>query len=162
MCIFKDKWTKFMPTNKYLSAIKDLISVSKLYQFIQQFQYTGEKGDIWQTPKEFLKNEHLDCEDFARFAVDVLVRIIGIEEARFVIHSGYNKERWGKRCMCHAICVFPYKGKLALFSNKEFKSGYKDYIETGYYTFPDGLKYMEIRDWQGKILSKRRKWFGTF
>lgn len=162
MCIFLNKWKSFEPTKEYLLVVNGLTSVTKLYQFIQQFQYTGEKGDIWQTPEEFLKNEHLDCEDFARFAVDVLVRVIKIDGARFVIHSGYNKARWGNKMMCHAITVFPYSGKLALFSVNKFKTGYKDYIETGHYTFPDGLKYMECRDWTGKILNRKWKIFGNF
>jgi len=102
-----------------------------------------------------------NCEDFARFAVDVLVRIIKLSEARFVIYNGYNKARWqGKKG--HAVCVFPYRGKLAMFSNSSFKSGFDSYEDAGHYTFPDGLKYMEIRDWQGKILSKRNQWIGKF
>ena len=106
MCISKNKWTKFTPTQEYLDAVKGLTSIAKLHEFIQQFQYTGEKGDVWQTPEEFLKNEHLDCDDFMRFTIDVLVRIIGIE-ARGVPHYGYNKA-WGNEKFGHAITVFPY------------------------------------------------------
>jgi len=161
MCIFKNKWIKFTPTDKYLQVVKDLTSVAKLHNFIMQFQYTGEKGDVWQTPEEFLKNKHLDCDDFMRFTVDVLVRIIKID-AKGVISSGYDKTRWGNKKLCHAITVFPYRGKLALFSNMEFKTGYNSYEDACKYTFPDGLKYMEIRDWQGKVLSRKFKIFGTF
>ena len=161
MCIFKDKWTKFTPTGEYLSVVKSLTSVNKLYDFVQKFQYTGEKGDVWQTPEEFLKNEHLDCDDFMRFTVDVLRRVIGIE-AKGVIHSGYDKARWGNKIKHHAICVFPYQGKLAMFSNKELFTGLGSYENAGRITFPDGLKYQELRDWQGKILEKKRQWFGTF
>jgi len=49
MC-FKNKWTKFKPTTEYLKAVKNLTTVDKLYNFIQKFQWTGEKGDVWQTP----------------------------------------------------------------------------------------------------------------
>ena len=62
MCIFLNKWKPFEPTTKYLQVVKPLTSIAKLHNFIQQFQWTGEKGDIWQTPEEFLKNEHLDCD----------------------------------------------------------------------------------------------------
>jgi len=161
MCIFKNKWTKFTPTDKYLQVVKDLTSVAKLHNFIMQFQYTGEKGDVWQTPEEFLKNKHLDCDDFMRFTVDVLKRVMGID-AKGVISNGYDKARWGNKKLCHAITVFPYRGKLALFSNMEFKTGYNSYEDACKYTFPDGLKYMEIRDWQGKVLSRKFKIFGTF
>ena len=161
MCIFKNKWTKFTPTESYLDVVKSLTSVTKLYDFIQQFKYTGEKGDIWQTPEEFLKNEHLDCDDFMRFFVDVLKRVMGIN-AKGVIHSGYNKAKWGDKIKHHAICIFPYQNKLAIFSNKELFTGLSSYEEAGHITFPDGLKYQEIRDWQGKILSRKFKLFGTF
>jgi len=162
MCIFKNKWKDFEPTKQYLSVVSGLTSVSKLYQYSQKFKYIAEKGDHWKTPVEFMNDGGGDCEDWARWYVDILVRIIKIEEARFVIHSGYNKKRWGNKLMHHAITVLPYQGKLALFSNNQFKTGYKDYIETGYFTFPDGLKYQEIRDWQGKVLSRKFKIFGTF
>ena len=164
MCIFKNKWTKFTPTQKYLDVVKGLTSIAKLREFLKDFQYTGEKGDVWQTPEEFLKNEHLDCDDFMRFTVDVLARIMGID-AKGVISSGYNKARWGNKIWnvkCHAITVFPYQGEYALFSNMEFKSGFDSYEDACKYTFPDGLKSMEIRDWQGKVESRRFKLIGTF
>ena len=163
MCIglLKNKWTKFEPTAEYLQVVKPLTSITKLQEFLKQFQYTGEKGDVWQTPEEFLKNEHLDCDDFMRFNVDVLKRVMGIE-ARGVIHSGYNKASWGNKMMCHAICVFPYQGKLGLFSNKQLFTGLSSYEGAGHITFPDGLKYMEVRSWQGKVVERKFKIFGTF
>jgi len=163
MCL-KNKWTKFEPTKKYLDTVEPLITVAKLYQFIQNFQWTGEKGDVWQDPEEFLKNEHLDCDDFMRFTIDVLKRVMGID-AKGMIHSGYDKERWGNKIWdvkCHAICVFPYEGKLAVFSNMELYTGINSYEEAGYITFPDGLKSQVVYDWQGNVLSRRFKAIGTF
>ena len=106
-----------------------------------------------------------NCEDFARFAVDVLVRIMGITGARFIAHSGYDKSRWGNKIWnikYHAICVFPYQDKLAVFSNNGLFTGLSSYEGAGHITFPDGLKYQQVRDWQGKVLSKKFKLFGTF
>ena len=37
MC-FKNKWTEFEPTKEYLDKIKELTSIAKLYEFIQQFK----------------------------------------------------------------------------------------------------------------------------
>jgi len=163
MCIFFNKWKDFEPNEKYLLVVNGLTTITKLHNYSKNnFKYIAEKGDKWKTPVEFMADGGGDCEDWARWYVDILVRIIEIEKARFIIHSGYDKERWGNKKYCHAICVFPYQGKLALFSNQVFKTGYEDYIKTGYYTFPDGLKYMEIRDWQGKVLEKKRKWIGVF
>ena len=160
MCL-KKKWTEFTPTKKYLKAVEDLITVAKLYLFIQQFKWTGEKGDHWQDPEEFLKNEHLDCDDFVRFTVDVLKRVMKID-AKGIISSGYDKARWGDEKHCHAITVFPYQGKFALFSNREFKTGFDSYIDACKDTFPDGVKSYEIRDVQGKIIFKRYKLIGTY
>lgn len=163
MCIsiFKNKWTKFTPTAKYLSAIKDLTTVDKLYQFIQQFKRKEDIKDYWQTPEETLILLTYDCDDSMRFTVDVLKRVMGIE-ARGVIQSGYNYERWGKAKHCHGITVFPYRGKLAVLSNKSLYTDINSYEEAGYITFKDGLKYQEIRDWQGKILSRKFRLFGVF
>jgi len=163
MC-FKKKWTEFTPTKKYLDTVEPLITVFELYQFIQNFQWTGEKGDHWQDPEEFLRNFELDCDDFMRFTIDVLKRIMGID-AKGIISSGYDKERWGNKIWnvkCHAICVFPYEGKLAVFSNMELYTDIDSYEEAGYITFPDGLKSQIVYDWQGNVLNRRFKAIGTF
>lgn len=164
MCFVKNKWTKFTPTQKYLSVVEGLTSVAKLHEFIQQFKRKEDKTDYWQTPEETLNLLTYDCDDTMRFTVDVLKRVIKIG-AKGVISSGYDKTRWGNKIWnvkCHAITVFPYKGKFALFSNRELKTGYDSYIDACKYTFPDGLKNMIVRDWQGKILSKKNQFIGTF
>ena len=164
MCFKKDKWTKFIPTQEYLDTVKGLTSIAKLREFIQQFKRKEDITDYWQTPEETLNRMTYDCDDTMRFTVDVLVRVIGIE-AKGVISSGYDKARWGNKIWnvkCHAITVFPYSGKFALFSNRELKMGYSSYEDACKYTFPDGVKSMIVRDWQGKVLSKKSKLFGTF
>jgi len=163
MC-FKNKWTKFKPTTEYLSAVKDLTTVDKLYHFIQKFKRKEDVKDYWQDPEETLILLTYDCDDSMRFTVDVLKRVMGID-AKGIISSGYDFARWGNKIWnvkCHAICVFPYNGKFALFSNMEFKSGYNSYEDACKYTFPGGLKSMVVRDWQGKVESRKFKLFGTF
>lgn len=161
MCFTKDKWRSFTPTKEFLEAIKDLTSIKKLHEFLKTYTWIKEIKDYWKTPEEFLL-ESGDCEDFSIFALYVLAIIIGIKEARFLFHNGYDYERWGKVKKGHAICVFPYRGKLAIFNNNRFKSGFESYEEAGHYIFPDGLKYQEVRDWEGKVLSRKFKLFGTF
>lgn len=73
-------------------------------------------------------------------------------------YAGYNSK--GKY-NAHAVCVFPCDGKYNVFSNKQYYTYKDNYISIGHMFYPK-LKYMEIRDWQGKILSKRHKWIGTF
>jgi len=166
MCIVINRWKDFEPNEEYLKIVKNLTTVDKLLAYLKQFKPKAEKGwrDYWKTPWEFINNKDKpnDCEDFARFAVDVLVRIIKIIKARFIIQSGYDKARWGNKCKCHAICVFPYQGKFAAFSNNRLYTGLNNYEEAGKITFPDGLKFQQVRNSEGEVLETRRQWIGTF
>lgn len=162
MCLnLFNKWKDFQPSKKYLSIITNLTSVTKLYQYSQRFKYIAEKKDKWKTPVEFMNDGGGDCEDWVRWYVDILVRVIKIDKARFVIHSGYDKSRW-KGIKCHAICCFPYRSKLAVFSNNQLFTGLSSYEGAGHITFKDGLKYMEVRNYLGEVESRRNQWFGTF
>lgn len=162
MCVSRKKWGKFNPSPAYFRAVEGLKTVGLLHLFIQCFQYTGESGkDVWQNPEEFLRNFELDCDDFMRFTCDVLKRVMGIE-AIGMVHSGYDKERWGNVLCYHAICIFPFEGKLAAFSNDELYMGLNSYENAGHITFPDGLKSWVLYDWQGNVLSRRFKVIGTF
>jgi len=160
MCISLNKWRSFDPTTEYLSVVSGLTSVTKLHNFIQQFKRKEDIKDYWQTPEETLILLTYDCDDSMRFTVDVLKRVMGIE-ARGLIHSGYDKSRW-EGIRHHAICAFPYQGKFGVFSNKQLYTDIDSFEDAGKIMFPDGLRYQEVRDWQGKILNKRRKWIGKF
>lgn len=164
MC-FRNKWKEFTPTVEYSAVVNRLTTINELHNYLKQFEPKAEKAwrDYWKTPIEFIKNkdEPNDCEDFSRFAVDVLVRIIKIKNARFIIQSGYDKSRW-KGIKCHAICVFPYKGKFAVFDFNKLYTGLSSYEAAGHITFPDGLKYQQVRNSLGEVLKTRRQWFGTF
>ncbi len=159
----KDKWQSFTATKEYLDIVKVITSIYKLHLFLKNYTWKKEKKDYWKTPIEFLKSiKPNDCEDFARFAVDVLVRIIKIVKARFIIYKGYNHEKHGDKLKGHAICAFPYRGKLAIFSNNKFYSGFEDFTAIGHKYYPDGLKSMEVRDWLGYVEEKKKPLFGTF
>ncbi len=159
MCIAKrKKWTEFTPSPAYLQTVEGLTTVPLLLLFVQCFQWTGESGkDIWQTPEEFLRNFEIDCDDFMRFTCDVLKRVMGIE-AVGIVQSGYYSEGLG----CHAITVFPYEGKLAVFSNDYLYLGIDSYEDAGKILFTGGLKSQVVYDWQGNVLSRRFKVIGTF
>jgi len=161
MCFKKpDKWKSFEPTPKYLAEVSKLDTVEKLYEFTKWFTFTADVKDTWKTPVEMLSDGEGDCEDMARWYVDILVRIIGINEARFVECYGYNSK---KKFTGHAICIFPYQGFLAVFTNNvQIRTGYSDFIEIGKTFFSNGLKKMIIRDWQGKIVERKHKLIGTF
>ena len=156
MCI--NRWREFNPTDKYLSIINELNTVEKLRNYIEKIEYTPDKmlWDKWQTPVETLERGKGDCEDFAIFAVDVLVRVVKIIEARFIAYIGTYIGQG------HSVCVFPYKDKLHVFSNNDLVAYGKDYIDIGHLFFDDGLKYMGIRDYKGNVLQRKIKIFGTF
>lgn len=164
MCIgfLKNKWKGFETTEQYLSVISGLTSISKLHNYSKNnFKYIAEKRDKWKTPIEFMVDGGGDCEDFARWYVDILVRIQEKEGARFIIYSGYNK-KVGDKMTGHAVCVFPSQYKYSMFSNRGLTHNYNDYLEVGHKFYPDGLKILEVRGWQGKVLQRKFKIFGTF
>ena len=160
----EDKWQKFIVTKEYLDKVKHLTSIALLLKWTtEKYDYIKDAVDYWKTPIEFMSPEGgRDCEDWARWYLEVLVRIIKIVGARFVLFSGYNYARWGKKLTHHAMCIFPYKGKYAVLDVEQFQAGYKDYIEAGKRTFPDGITRVEERNYLGEILSVKRKWIGTF
>ena len=162
MCIFKDKWQKFEPTYKYLSIVAGLTTITKLHKYILNYKYIPEKGDHWKIPIEFINDGGGDCEDFARFCIDVLVRIQKRKNVRFICYFGYQLINGKKVKTGHAVTVFPYNEKYSVFSNNDLLHQYNNYIDVGHEFYPDGLKRMEIRNWQGKILETKRNWIGTF
>lgn len=163
MCI--NRWRRFTPTNKYLSIISELNSVERLRDYMKMFEYSPDMKKFlfwkvawehWQTPIETLERGKGDCEDFAIFTVDVLTRVLEITEARFIAYTG-NHIGHG-----HAIAVFPYKNRLHIFSNGNLVTYGNNYIDIGHLFFEEGLKYMEVRDWTGRVLKRKFKVFGVF
>ncbi|MCK4328342.1 hypothetical protein KAX02_00710 [candidate division WOR-3 bacterium] len=164
MCIgiLKNKWRQFEPTTDYLSAIKELNTITKLHKYILDYKYVSDKKDYWQTPIETYIRGKGDCEDFARFTIDVLIRIQNRKNVRFICYCGYSLSGGKMIKSGHAVTVFPYNEKYSVFSNNYLLHQYNDYIEIGHEFYPKGLKYMEIRDGTGKILQRKFKVFGTF
>lgn len=103
-----------------------------------------------------------NCEDFARFAIDVLVRVQKRKSVRFICYFGYQLVNGKMVKTGHAVTVFPHNEKYSVFSNNSLLHQYNNYIDIGHEFYPDGLKRMEIRDWQGNVLETKRKWFGMF
>ena len=159
MCIsIFNKWKQFEPTAEYLKAIKPLTSIAKLSVYIKRFKYVADKKDKWQTPVETFERGKGDCEDFARFTLDVLVRIQKREDVRFIIYTGYyNEKKYG----AHAVCVFPYRNTYSVFSNTHLYTYKDNYIDIGHIFYPK-LKYMEVRNDEGKIISRKFKLWGSF
>ncbi len=159
MCIFKNKWTKFTPTKKYLDAVKYVKTVTELDYWLDKIKYISDDKDYWQTPEETLNRGKGDCDDFARLALDILVRIRKRDDVRFIIYAGYNsKDKYN----AHAVCVFPYYGSYSVFSNHMYYAKRDDYIDIGHIYYPKGLKYMSVRNDKGKVIQWKVKLFGVF
>jgi len=168
------KWRKWKPTAEYLSYIKYVDTIPKLHSFMQQFTYKWDTitilywkllWDNWQMPDESLKKYGMkgDCEDAAILAIDILGRIQKREDARLIVTFGYREKEGKFTYDGHVVTAFEDgEGKYNIFSNNTIEYGFTDILAIGHKYYPLGLKYQEIRDWQGKVLSRKFKIFGTF
>ena len=161
MC-FKRKWRKFTPTQKYIDTVKYIKTITELDYFLDRITYTVDDKDYWQIPEETLNRSKGDCDDFARLALDILVRIQKRKDVRFVIYTGYYIKDNVEKYNGHAVCVFPYNGKYSVFSNNQYFYNKDNLIDIGHIFYPKGLKYMEVRNDEGKVLSRKFKLFGVF
>jgi len=161
MCIFKNKWRKFTPTQKYLDIVKHIKTLTELDYFLDRITYTSDDKDYWQTPEETLNRGKGDCDDYARLALDILVRVQKREDVRFIIYTGYYNKDGKQKYGAHAVCVFPYKGKYNVFSNAKYYTHKDNYIDIGHIFYPK-LKYMEVRNDEGKVISRKFKLIGAF
>ena len=163
MCFVKDKWQKFIPTESYLEEVNKLDTIDKLHNYMKtKIRYVSDKKDYWQTPMETLIRGAGDCEDMARFALDVLVRVQKLDDVRFICYDGYYMKNGKKKRSGHAVCVFPVGEEHSFFSNNSLLEGFESYLQIGHESYPLGLKKMEIRNWQGKMIDMRVRYFGTF
>ena len=69
------------------------------------------REDHWQTPDELLKNRKGDCEDFSRFAYEILKKN-GI--------SAFMINVYGKK-YAHTVCVFKENGKYHILDGTDVK-----------------------------------------
>ena len=163
MCFAKDKWRQFEPTEDYLLAVNQLDTIEKLHNYMKMnLRYVSDVKDYWQTPVETFMRGAGDCEDMARFAIDVLVRVQKLDNVRFIIYVGYYMKNGKKRKSGHAVCVFPDGEKYNFFSNNSLLKGFESYVDIGHESYPLGLKKMEIRNWQNYLIDLRYRLFGTF
>jgi hypothetical protein len=160
MCI-SNKWRKFTPTQKYLDTVKHIKTITELDYFLDRIKYVSDNKDFWQTPEETLSRGAGDCEDFARFALDVLVRIQKRKDVRFIIYTGYYEKDGKKKYGAHAVCVFPFRKKYSVFSNAKYYTLKDSYIDIGHIFYPKGIKYMVVRNDEGKVISRKFKLWGS-
>ena len=167
-----NKWKNWKPTSEYLSAVKYIETITKLQTLMSKFTYKWDtlkilfwiiKWDRWQMPDESLSKMYGDCEDAAILALDILGRIQKREDVRFVMCFGYRMENDKRKYDGHVVAAFKNgTGKYDIFSNNLIEHNFTDFIEVGHKYYPLGMKYQEIRNWRGDVLSRKFKLFGTF
>ena len=160
--VVKSKWKKFTPTAQYLAVVEDIKTINQLDTFMDKIKYVSEKVDKWDTPEEVILNGSCDCDGYARLAMDILERVQNRKDVRFVYYEGYYMEDGKQKRSAHAVAVFTYLGKLAVFDNNRLMINKDSYEDIGHIFYPKGLKYVTIINSKGKIVSSRHLWFGTF
>ena len=170
MCLFKDKWPKGEMTAEYAWAVQGIETLHQIVEFIKPFKRKEDKKDYWQSPSETYKRKTYDCEDMAIMVLDILTRVLKVEEAYFIIYEGYRMKEGKRVRKAHAVCIFYHEKQMVYkqgyyeFTNKILRSAFEkvkiNFIEYGYRHYPEGLKYYERRDRAGKIIERKRKWIG--
>ena len=107
-----------------------------------------------------------NCEDAAILALDVLGRRQSWTKPQLLLFFGYYTDSNNKRKLQgHAVTAYKsnvYDNTYSIFSNNEVEHNFTDLLSIGHRFYPLGLKYQEIRDWRGNVLSRKFKLFGTF
>jgi len=127
------------------------------------------KLDYWDLPDEVWKRGTCDCDGFARLVCDVLGRFVMvvlklITEVHWLEYYGFYRKysynqatgEFSYKVVAggHAICVYRKEGVLLAFSNTSWwhDLNFKNYIEIGEQTFPEGLYWVISRNWRsGKM-----------
>ena len=145
----------------------------KFYHWVSDWDLF-HKLDYWDLPDEVWERGTCDCDGFARLVAYVLGRFVMailklITEVHWLEYYGfyrqytYNQEtgEYSYKVVAggHAICVYKKEGILLAFSNTSWwhDLNFKDYIEIGEQTFPEGLYWVIARhccsgkmEWQMK------------
>ena len=174
MCFFKDKWPKLIPYNEeeaekvkaYLAETKGINNIGDLIEFIKPFTRKEDAKDNWQPAYKTYHLKIYDCEDMAIMIQEILHRCLGIENPWFVIYGGYFIKEGKRTYSEHAVCIFENKmyERYYEFTNKTYREAYNplenNIMLYGYRHYPEGLKYYERRNIEGKIIDKKRAWIG--
>ncbi|MBA7524573.1 hypothetical protein ES705_16714 [subsurface metagenome] len=135
----------------------------KFYKWVSDWDLFN-KLDYWDLPDEVWFRGLCDCDGFARFVCDVIGRFImliqkSITGVWWLEYYGFYRKyssngEYKIIAGGHAICVYRKNGELFAFSNTSWWNHYnfKDFIEIGEMTFPEGIYWVICRQWEdGKM-----------
>ncbi|MHA1304812.1 MAG: hypothetical protein ACTSPI_14030 [Candidatus Heimdallarchaeaceae archaeon] len=154
-----ERWKNYSDYMKRVTSDTLVALEMKFYKWVSDWDLF-HKLDYWDLPDEVWKNKKADCDGLARLSGDMLGRFAKIPEVWWLEYYGfyryyfYNKEKdkwdYEVKAAGHAITVYKKDGKLLAFSNTSWwnKLNFKDFIEIGEQTFPEGLYWVICRHWE--------------
>ncbi len=135
----------------------------KFYKWVSDWDLFN-KLDYWDLPDEVWFRGLCDCDGFARFVCDAIGRFImliqkSITDIWWLEYYGFYRKyssngEYKIVAGGHAICVYRKNGELFAFSNTSWwnNQNFKDFIEIGEMTFPEGIYWVICRHWEdGKM-----------
>ena len=158
-----ERWADYCSYMKKITSDTLVALEMKLYKWISDWDLWN-KSDHWAVPDVVWVNKKDDCDGLARLSGDMLGRFVKIPEVWWLEYYGFYREyyydkeqdKWLYRIKAagHAITVYRKNGELLAFSNTSWwcDLNFKDYIEIGEQTFPEGLYWVISRHWEtGKM-----------
>jgi len=142
--------------------------LKKFYKWVSDWDLF-KKLDYWDLPYEVWFRGTCDCDGFARFVCDAIGRFImlvlkTITGVWWLEYYGFYRKyssngEYKIVAGGHAICVYRKNGELFAFSNTQWWNHYnfKDFIEIGEMTFPEGLYLVICRHWETGIMEWQMK-----
>ena len=162
------RWKNYRDYMKRVTSDTLVALEMKFYKWVSDWDLF-HKLDYWDLPDEVWKNKKADCDGLARLTSDMLGRFAKIPEVHWLEYYGFYRQytynpdtgEFTYKVVAggHAITVYKKEGKLLAFSNTSWwnKLNFKDYLEIGEQTFPEGLYLVICRHWESGVMEWQMK-----
>jgi len=158
-----DRWAAYFD---YMQKItKDSLMALEMMKTVdgnKHYIWTSEFFEYWDLPDEVWQKGTADCDGFARLTADGLGRFAKYPDVWWCGYYGYYRnyflkdDKWQYEIKLggHAITVYKKEGELLAFSNTNWwwNENFQDFVSVGEMTFPEGIAYIECRNWETGVL----------
>jgi hypothetical protein len=161
--ITTERWKNYCDYMKKITSDTLVALEMKFYKWVSDWDLWN-KLNHWAPPDVVWVNKKDDCDGLARLSADMLGRFVKIPEVWWLEYYGFYREyyydevqdKWLYKVVAagHAITVYKKEEKLLAFSNTSWWNNlnFKDFIEIGEQTFPEGIYWVICRHWEtGKM-----------
>jgi len=160
--LIDDTTQRWVDYYKYMQKITTdtLVALEmRFYKWISDWDLWN-KVDHWALPDVVWVNKKDDCDGLARLSADMLGRFVKIPEVWWLEYYGFyrwyyydeKQDKWLYKIKAagHAITVYRKDEKLLAFSNTSWwhDQNFKNFLEIGEKTFPEGLYFVICRHWE--------------